>query len=88
MTYWRSTRRSVVCVPLKGRKRTARKKTEIRQEVTREVEHLLPLIFRGRGNQDGLDLDVVGTAIRRVDRHPAREPAHSHPGVVGMPEMI
>jgi hypothetical protein len=36
----------------------------IQQEVTREVEHLLQLIFRQRGNQGGLDLEAVEMAIR------------------------
>jgi hypothetical protein len=36
----------------------------IQQEVTREVEHLLQLIFRERGNQGGLDLEAVEMAIR------------------------
>jgi hypothetical protein len=36
----------------------------IQQEVTREVERLLRLIFRERGHQGGLDLEAVEMAIR------------------------
>jgi hypothetical protein len=43
---------------------------EIQQEVTHEVEHLLQLIFRERGNQGGLDLEAVEMAIRSA-MHPA-----------------
>jgi hypothetical protein len=37
---------------------------EIQQEVTRELKHLLLLIFRERGNQGGQDMDAGVMAIR------------------------
>jgi hypothetical protein len=49
--------------PIEGQEQTGPVEA-IQQEVTRELKHLLLLIFRERGNQGGQDMDAGVMAIR------------------------
>src|SRR3989442_11591331 len=66
VSFWEPTRRSAVCGPRGGVRNGAEKKTieAIRQEITREVEEFLRVVFEDRRKTGRLDLEATEMAMR------------------------
>ena len=70
VSFWEPTRRSAVCgLSMKRQKRSEKKTVEaIQQEITREVEQFLRVVFQDRRNTGRIDLEATEMAMRAALR--------------------
>jgi hypothetical protein len=66
VSFWEPTRRSAVCgLSMRRQKRSGKKTVEaIRQEITREIEQFLRVVFQERHDTGRLDLEATEMAMR------------------------